>query len=625
MGIVNVLWKSLNKVDNTADKDKSVKYSSISNTITETKILDTNIITYLDDNANIHKSNNNEEVNIYRFYITESENTGSDIDIYSTKYHLPVIDNHIICFSIDGTNRFTRVIDLDIRSNDIYTRANINGVWSTWNKILDSYNFSEYAAKKDHNHNTSITDWNTAITSGFYHSAAGASNAPVSDVAITGNAFATGNMIAQTVYPESTDNTELISYTRKGTKNNDDITWGEWFKTTFEDSDNNLVTLSSSSFSNLIQKQKITTIVFSKILAPFSLKLQSSTIGYDVSVAQDSSVMAWIDESDSSILVVSSQGKQKIAFTDAKNMFSECGGKLTTIDFDNVDTSNVTDMSYMFSGTVWITTLKNIKKINTSNVTDMSYMFQSSIIKSIDLHTFDLSNVTNMSYMFQCCAYLTDFSFFTLPYNDDNIPSKITEMQFMFYGCTSLATVDDFYCIDTSNVINVRCMFQKCSSLTELDLSSWNTSNLAYTSDMFNGCSSLTELDLSSWNTSNVLSLKSFVYGCTKLTSINVSNWDTSNTISFAGAFSQCPALTTIDISSWDTNKSTSKTYNFSGFVTGDTALTTFKVGARFNSISTLGDMGFEGIWKDETGTTYSVENDDKFPANVAHTYTKVS
>ena len=89
------------------------------------------------------------------------------------------------------------------------------------------YKTGTIALKEDIN--TSITDWNTATTSGFYVSAAGASNAPVSDAAITGNVCATGNMIAQTVYPESNSTKELTSYTRKGIKNQKVIKWKKWF------------------------------------------------------------------------------------------------------------------------------------------------------------------------------------------------------------------------------------------------------------------------------------------------------------------------------------------------------------------------------------------------------------
>ena len=44
-------------------------------------------------------------------------------------------------------------------------------------------------------------------------------------------------------------------------------------------------------------------------------------------------------------------------------------------------------------------------------------------------------------------------------------------------------------------------MFNNCSSLTELNLSSFNTNQVTDMSDMFYNCRSLNELNLSSFNT----------------------------------------------------------------------------------------------------------------------------
>ena len=58
--------------------------------------------------------------------------------------------------------------------------------------------------------------------------------------------------------------------------------------------------------------------------------------------------------------------------------------------------------------------------------------------------------------------------------------------------------------LDTSSVTIMGSMFSGCSSLKNLDVSSWDTSNVKHMSHMFNGCSNLTNLDVSSWDTSNV-------------------------------------------------------------------------------------------------------------------------
>lgn len=75
-------------------------------------------------------------------------------------------------------------------------------------------------------------------------------------------------------------------------------------------------------------------------------------------------------------------------------------------------------------------------------------------IKKIPL--IDTSKVTNMSYMFQGCTSLT-----TIPQLDT---SKVTIMSYMFQDCTSLTTIPQ---LDTSAVTNMMNMFNSCTSLTD--------------------------------------------------------------------------------------------------------------------------------------------------------------
>jgi surface protein len=63
-------------------------------------------------------------------------------------------------------------------------------------------------------------------------------------------------------------------------------------------------------------------------------------------------------------------------------------------------------------------------------------------------------------------------------------------------------------------------MFDGCSNLTTLDLSSFNTSSVTNMNGMFGYCKKLTTLDLSSFNTSAVTNMYSTFYDCTSLTTI---------------------------------------------------------------------------------------------------------
>ena len=63
----------------------------------------------------------------------------------------------------------------------------------------------------------------------------------------------------------------------------------------------------------------------------------------------------------------------------------------------------------------------------------------------------------------------------------------------MFNGCSSLSRID-LSTFNTGNVLDMGCMFYGCSSLSTLDLSKFNTSNVNDMEDMFSGCSKLNDV-----------------------------------------------------------------------------------------------------------------------------------
>ena len=72
---------------------------------------------------------------------------------------------------------------------------------------------------------------------------------------------------------------------------------------------------------------------------------------------------------------------------------------------------------------------------------------------------------------------------------------KITDMSYMFDGCSSLSSLPDISKWNTSNVKDMSYIFYGCSSLLSLpDISKWNTSNVNNMSHMFYECSSLLSL-----------------------------------------------------------------------------------------------------------------------------------
>ena len=73
-------------------------------------------------------------------------------------------------------------------------------------------------------------------------------------------------------------------------------------------------------------------------------------------------------------------------------------------------------------------------------------------------------------------------------------------------------------------ITDMRCMFDGCSSLKELNLLKFNTDNVKNMSLMFYGCSSLKELNLSKFNTDNVTNMGNMFSKCSSLTKLNISN-----------------------------------------------------------------------------------------------------
>ena len=171
--------------------------------------------------------------------------------------------------------------------------------------------------------------------------------------------------------------------------------------------------------------------------------------------------------------------------------------QLQSIDFTNLDTSNVTNMSRMFE---YCTKLNNLNwgNFNTSNVTNMSYMFRRcDSFAALNLSSFDTSNVEDMSYMFTDCRKLSSVN--TSNFNTSNV----TNMAGMFSYSYTLKSLDLSH-FNTSNVESMESMFDGCSSLKSLNLSSFDTSNLVYVTTMFSNCSALEGLDLTSFDFRNI-------------------------------------------------------------------------------------------------------------------------
>lgn len=132
-------------------------------------------------------------------------------------------------------------------------------------------------------------------------------------------------------------------------------------------------------------------------------------------------------------------------------MFLGCN-TLSSVNFSNFNTSQITDMSSLFYGCKSLTSI-NLSNIDTKSVTDMSCMF------------FGCDNLTELN--------LSDFQ-----------GDSLNDISCMFYGCTNLSNLvlTNF---STVNVNNMEKLFQNCSSLTTIDLKVFDTSNVTSFSYFF--------------------------------------------------------------------------------------------------------------------------------------------
>ena len=88
-----------------------------------------------------------------------------------------------------------------------------------------------------------------------------------------------------------------------------------------------------------------------------------------------------------------------------------------------------------------------------------------------------------------------------------------------FDQSSNIATIEGLHNLNTENVVNMRSMFEECSSLTSLDLSNFNTAKVTDFGNMFAGCSNLATIYVGEgWSTEAITEESTYMFGgCTSL------------------------------------------------------------------------------------------------------------
>ena len=213
-----------------------------------------------------------------------------------------------------------------------------------------------------------------------------------------------------------------------------------------------------------------------------------------------------------------------------------------------------------FKNFTFLNQIEGIENLNTANVTNMSYMFKGcSNLAVLDVTHFNTAKVTTMDSMFSGCSNLAELD--VTHFNTANV----TNMYEMFNGCSNLVKLDVTH-FNTAEVTDMSYMFYDCSNLAELDVTHFNTAKVTIMNGMFSGCSNLTELDLTHFNTANVTNMYVMFSGCKSLTTIYVSDEFviTNITNKSYSLFSGCTKLKgAIDFDASKTN------YKFANYKTG--------------------------------------------------------
>ena len=223
--------------------------------------------------------------------------------------------------------------------------------------------------------------------------------------------------------------------------------------------------------------------------------------------------------------------------------------------------------------------IKGLDKLNTEDVTDMQGMFYNcTSLESADFSFFNTSNVTDMSLMFS-----NSFA--------DGIP------------CLDLSS------FDTSKVTSFNQTFEGIG-VREVDTSSFDTSsavNMAGMFASFNNPSRLgiNTLDLSNFSTNNAVLIVHMI-SAHNVASVSVASFDTRKVTSFEGLFYDMPRLTELDISNFETDSANDMRWMFNSC----TNLVTIKASPSFIARGNTENM-FDGCTSlvGGKGTRYEASN----------------
>jgi len=140
--------------------------------------------------------------------------------------------------------------------------------------------------------------------------------------------------------------------------------------------------------------------------------------------------------------------------------------------------------------------------------------------------------------------------------------SEMKDCSYMFNKCSFIEKID-LSSFNSKNVINMGYMFHKCSSLKSINFTEFQTTNVTIMTKMFYGCSKLLRLNLTYFDTKNVTDMSYMFCSCSDLLFVDLSSFDTKKVTNMEGLFCFCQNLNFIDVSSFNTENVVNMKYMF--------------------------------------------------------------
>ena len=165
------------------------------------------------------------------------------------------------------------------------------------------------------------------------------------------------------------------------------------------------------------------------------------------------------------------------------------GGGANLDDYFNrtIDSSSTSTLSWLQSSLI-----KKVPTLTIDNgITSLAYAFSRCSYTSIVFDGVDLTNITNATYMFASSSTVKsiDISNFTNT-------NQITNATYMFNGDTALETITGMFAL--TGTVDIRYCFRHCNELKKIDLSNWEiTPSNANGTSIFENCYKAAIIDIS--------------------------------------------------------------------------------------------------------------------------------